>query len=128
MLVNPARLHQIIILLTQHELAEDPRDIIVNLILKASRSFSVDSQHFAVFYLLSHGAVKLLLVSLLFRKKLLAYPLTIGFLVLFVIYQVIRYQSSHSLWLLLLTIFDVVVIILTGIEYRRITHSRIHNP
>lgn len=117
---SPARLSRVLVFLTQHELAEDPNDLFVNFLMKTSHAFSVSAQHFAVFYLLSHGIVKLILVQLLWMKKLWAYPLMIVFLLLFIVYQIYRYSYSHSSWLIILTVFDLIMIWLTWIEYRRI--------
>jgi uncharacterized membrane protein len=39
-----------------------------------AQGFSVGTQNFDVFYLLSHGIVKLFLVAALLKNKLWAYP------------------------------------------------------
>ena len=53
--LNPIRLNKLTVLLTQHELWEDPHDIIANFMLKFSSTFSISTQYFGVFYLISHG-------------------------------------------------------------------------
>jgi Predicted membrane protein len=118
--LNKARLSKIIILLTQHELSEDPKDVIANLMLRLSSGFSISSQHFGIFYLISHGAVKFILVILLWQKKVWSYSLSIVSLILFASYQLYRYTITHSLWLIALTIFDIIMIILTWTEYKRV--------
>lgn len=125
-LISPVRLGKLVVLLTQHELSEDPKDIIANTMIKLSSSFSIDMQNFGVFYLISHGIVKFTLVVLLWRKKLWAYPLTIISLILFIIYQVYRYEVSHSAFLIFLTIFDIIMILLTYLEYKRIKQINLH--
>src|SRR5258707_15551921 len=62
-------------------------------------------------------AVKLVLVVALLRNKLWAYPLMIVTLAVFVCYQIYRFALSHSVLMILLTLFDVVVIFLTWLEY-----------
>lgn len=52
---------------TRTELTEDPRDFVANYLLHATQSLSVSSQHFAAFYLLSHGIIKLWLIIGLWR-------------------------------------------------------------
>ncbi|AGK95813.1 DUF2127 domain-containing protein [Clostridium pasteurianum] len=121
--LNPHRLSRIVVLLTQHELSKNPRDTIANFIVKSSLGFNLSVQHFAVFYLISHGVIKLVLVILLWKKKMFAYPLTIFSLALFIIYQIYHYTIRHSLWLIGLTIFDIVMIILTLIEYNNIKNE-----
>lgn len=105
---------------TQEELSEDPRDVLSHYLITASSNFSVSSQHFVALYLLSHGVIKLFLVINLYRKNLWAYPTSIVVFSLFIIYQLSRYTSTHSLWLLVFTVFDVIVILLTAHEWRRV--------
>jgi uncharacterized membrane protein len=51
-------------------------------------------------------------------NKLWAYPLTIGVFGAFAMYQVFRFTHTHSWALVILTIFDVLIILLTWNEYR----------
>jgi uncharacterized membrane protein len=104
--------------LTQHELSEDPKDWIAGRLLTAAETFSVSTQHFYVFYLLSHGIVKLLLVAALLRGKLWAYPASLVALGLFAVYQIYRFSFTHSAGLVMLTLFDAVVLVLIWHEYR----------
>ncbi len=117
--INSSSLNRIAVMLTQSELSEDPNDVIAKAILTLSQSFSVSAQNFGIFYLLSHGIIKLILVVLLWQKRLWAYPLTIIFLTLFIAYQVYRYTIDHTIMMILLTILDLVVVILTFIEFKR---------
>lgn len=117
--LNPARMNRIIQFLTQHELSEDPKDVVANALIRLSSNFSIDAQSFGVFYLMSHGIIKCLIIFLLWRKKLWAYPVSILSLLLFICYQLYRYTIDHSFGLILLTIFDFVMIVVTLLEYRR---------
>jgi uncharacterized membrane protein len=118
--LTPDRLNLLTRFFTAHELSEDPRDLVANFLLKASSSFSISTQHFVLFYLISHGIIKCILILLLWRKKLWAYPLTIVALILFIAYQIYRYTLTQSVLLILLTIFDIVMIVLTWLEYRNL--------
>ncbi|MEO6435381.1 MAG: DUF2127 domain-containing protein, partial [Tepidisphaeraceae bacterium] len=60
--------------LTLGELQEDRADFVASHLLAWAQTFSVQTQHFFAFYLLSHGVVKLALVAGLLRRKLWAYP------------------------------------------------------
>jgi uncharacterized membrane protein len=84
----------------------------------ASQNMTDSSVRFAALYLLSHGLVKALLVTCLWMNKLWAYPLTIGVFGAFAMYQVFRFTHTHSWALVILTIFDVLIILLTWNEYR----------
>ena len=111
-------------LLTQQELTEDPQDRIAHALLTAAEGFSVSSQHFYVFYLLSHGVVKLGLVIALLRDRLWAYPASLVTLSLFILYQLYRYSFTHSLPLLLITGFDLVVIALIWKDFSATNRQR----
>ncbi|MEO9168375.1 MAG: DUF2127 domain-containing protein [Aestuariivirga sp.] len=103
---------------TQDELVEDPHDFVATNLLYYAQHFSVSSQHFYAFYLLSHGVIKLLLVIGLLRNMLWAYPASLAVLGLFIIYQLYRYSYTHGLGLIILTVFDVIVMVLIWHEYR----------
>ncbi|MGX9146300.1 DUF2127 domain-containing protein [Mesorhizobium sp. 128a] len=102
---------------TQDELIEDPNDFIAGNLSQMASHFSVASKEFYAFYLLSHGLIKLLLVIGLLRGKLWAYPASLVALGAFMVYQVYRYSYTHSLGLLLLTVFDAVVMVLIWHEW-----------
>lgn len=103
---------------TQSELIEDRKDLVANHLLAWAQGFSVETQHFYAYYLLSHGAVKLALVTGLLLRKLWAYPITIAVFGLFIVYQLYRYTQTHGIGLLLLTGLDMVVVALTWHEFR----------
>ncbi len=104
--------------MTQGELLEDPKDFLSNYFLKGAQILTISSQHFAALYLLFHGIVKLFLIIMLYKKKLFAYPLSMLVFVFFIIYQLDRYYYTHSIGLLILTLFDMFIIYLTWHEYR----------
>ena len=116
--VTQSYLVQLVMSVTQDELGEDPHDFIANHLVAAANGLSIGAQHFAAFYLLSHGIVKTYLVVGLLREKLWYYPVALVVFVGFVAYQLFRFQFTHSVWLLVLTAIDMVVIWLTWHEYR----------
>lgn len=103
--------------LARTELGEDPHDPIARALLNAAEGFSVQTEHFYAFYLVSHGIVNLALVIGLLRNKLWAYPASLVVLTLFVAYQVYRYSYTHGFGLILLTVFDLVVMALIWHEW-----------
>jgi uncharacterized membrane protein len=113
-----AALSRLAIALTQHELAEDPRDLLANAIRQAAAQVSASTQLFGAIYLLAHGLVKLLVVVGLLRGERWAYPGAIAFLCLFIGYQLYRLSYSFSAGLALLTLFDIAIVALTYREYR----------
>jgi len=116
--VSPAFILRTVALLTQDELAEDPRDFIANYFLYAASHLSLSGQRFAAAYLLSHGVIKIGLVWALLKRKLWAYPLSIIVFGAFIVYQLYRYTFTHGLGLIALSVFDLLVIWLIYLEYR----------
>lgn len=104
--------------LTQEELGEDPRDLIANYLLHSAQNLSISTQVFVALYLLIHGTIKLWLIIGLLRQKLWYYPTAIVVFGLFIVYQLYRFSFTHSVWLLLITVVDVIVIALTWHEYK----------
>jgi uncharacterized membrane protein len=105
-------------ILTAQEIVEDPSDLLARFLMGAAQSLSLDAQSFYALYLVSHGGVKLGVVLLLLRGYMWAYPLAVAVLSGFIVYQIHRYLLEPGLALILLSLLDVVVIILTLIEYR----------
>ena len=102
---------------TRRELIEDNRDFMARHLVTWAQGFSIETQHFYAWYLLSHGVVKLALVTGLLMRKLWAYPTTMVVLGLFILYQTYRYTQTRGVGLLLVTALDVVVVGLTWHEY-----------
>ncbi len=69
---------------SQNALAQDPGDFIATHLQAWAQTFSIQTQHFYAFYLLSHGLVKLALVIGLLREKLWAYPASLVVLAAFI--------------------------------------------
>ena len=103
--------------LTRRELSEAPKDAIANALLHAARHFSIETQSFYGFYFASHGALKLLVVILLMRGVLWAYPGAVVLLSAFVTYQLYLWSLHHGMAMLLLSALDGVVIALTVHEW-----------
>jgi len=124
-IVSTAAIQELVAWVTQDEIAEDPGDFIASHMLAWVQTFSVSTKNFFAFYLLSHGIVKLFLVAGLLRNRAWAYPASLIVLGLFIAYQVYRFALTQSFGLVVLTIFDLIVIVLIWHEYRLI---RSHLP
>jgi uncharacterized membrane protein len=107
--VTQRLLDSFILFLTAPELAEDTADWIVNYLSSAVQRFSEGTKYFASVYLIVHGLIKIFLVVGLLRNKLWAYPLSLWFLGTFIVYPCYRFMHTHSIRLVLLTVFDLVV-------------------
>src|SRR6266853_6375619 len=117
-LVSTSAITGLVNALTQEELIEDPNDFVAKHLLSLAQNFTVSTQHFYAFYLLSHGVVKAFLVIGLLRNKLWAYPTSLVVLTLFIVYQLYRFSYTHGFGLIVLTVFDVFVMGLIWHEYR----------
>jgi len=112
------KLNQLVIILTQHELSEDPHDMVAVLLRNSVAQLTTDARIFGSAYLIVHGLTKLWLVTGLLRGRVWAYPATIGFLCFFIAYEVYRLSYGYSIGLMLLTFFDSFFIFLVWREYR----------
>jgi uncharacterized membrane protein len=119
--VTPATLDLLVARLTQHELSEDPHDFIARHLLRYAHGLTGSAVTFAAVYLLVHGVIKIVLVAALLRNQAWAYPWMIGFLLVFIGYQLYRLALSPTFGLTALTIFDALIVWLTWREWRRQT-------
>lgn len=119
------RLYALVVTLTQGELSEDPRDFVATHLLHTAAGLSAGATLFGAVYLLLHGLVKVVLVVALLRDKLWAYPWIIGVLGVFIGYQLYRIALDPTAGLVALTLFDLLIVVLTWRELRQ--HRR-HQP
>jgi uncharacterized membrane protein len=70
-----------------------------------------------------HGAIKVFLVVALLQRRLWAYPVAIAIFALFIFYQLYRFSLTNSIFLVILSIFDVLVIVLTYWEYQKLAKT-----
>ncbi len=119
LVVSEAAVRGIVATLTRHELSEDPDDWVATHLRMAVSHLSANTRLFAAAYLLGHGAIKIFLVwGGLLRGKRWAFPTAIGFLALFIGYQIYRTIDHFSLCLTTLTVVDFIVLLLIWREYR----------
>ena len=119
--VSTSAITRLVNALTQEELIEDPNDFVAAQLLSLAQNFTVSTQRFYAFYLLSHGVIKVFLVVGLLGNKLWAYPVSLVILGLFIVYQLYRFSYTHGVGLILLTIFDVILMGLIWHEYRLVS-------
>ena len=132
LLVSPAQLGSVARFLTQHELSEDPHDLIANILVHYAGTLTVSASLFGAVYLLLHGLVKIVLVWAVLKDKLWAYPWMVAFLLVFIAYQCYQLVIGFTIGMALLTAFDIFIVFLTIHEYRahktRNTHTQPGQP
>ena len=102
------------------------RNFIINLSHRPEFAAKLSShdERFAAIYLLSHGIVKGVLVYGLLKEQMWAFPWAIAIFAAFGVYQVVHYFIQPSIWMIILTVLDVFVILLTIAEWRRLKHEK----
>lgn len=119
LILSPSSIEHIARSLTAEELSQDPHDHIANYLLHATSHLSSGVTLFGAIYLLSHGISKIVLVALVLRDKLWAYPWLIVLLLAFIAYQIYRLAwVQFSVGLTALTVFDAALVWLTWREYQ----------
>ena len=117
--LSPRAIEHLARTLTAHELSQDSHDMIARYILHTASHVSTSTTLFGAVYLLSHGVTKIVLVVLVLREKLWAYPWLIALLLAFIAYQLYRISAVHfSIGLTALTVFDAALVWLTWREYQ----------
>lgn len=115
--VKPAALNNIALRFLEFDLPFDRHEFITTHLYRATEHLAYGGKHFASLYLLAHGLIKALLVLALWFDALWAYPATIFVFGVFCVYQLHRFRYTHSIALILITFFDIVIIWLTWREY-----------
>lgn len=103
--------------LTLHELTQDPNDVIANWLMHMAAGLSIGTKSFYALYLVSHGAIKLVMVAGLLADRRWAYPLALAGMGAFIVYQLYRFSFTHAPALIVLTVFDLIVIGLVWHEW-----------
>jgi uncharacterized membrane protein len=104
--------------MTAQELQQEPSDVFANYIFHTGQHLASGGTTFLVAYLLIHGLIKLVAVFSLLRNQLWGYPFSMATLGLFMLYQIYEAAYSHSVFIALLTVFDVFLMWLIFREYK----------
>jgi len=119
--INPVILNAILNRLSRGEQLEDPKDFFLVYAQQYISHLTSGTQIFAGLYILSHGIINLFLVLGLIKEKTWAYLVGIGILFSFMMYQLFRIALHHSLFMEVITVFDVFFIVLIWHEYNYLT-------
>ncbi|TAN02463.1 MAG: DUF2127 domain-containing protein [Rhodanobacteraceae bacterium] len=123
--VSPQQLQAWAGILFTPELREDPNDFVATHVVHWAAHFKQDAVVFAAIYLLSHGIAKAIVVAEILRGRLWAYPGLIVLTAAFAAYQIYHvWTSGPSFGFVALTIFDLVIIVLTTAEYVKLRIRR----
>ena len=120
LIIPQTGLNALVIALTAPELAEDPTDRVATFLQRIIHELTADTKLFISGYLIIHGVIKILLVAGLLGRRLWSYPVSLWFLAAFIVYQMYRFLFTHSVWLLALTVLDLIVAFLIWREYQEV--------
>ena len=118
LLIDGVALQHTALVLISKYLVLHPQDRIFHWLADTAANFSLDAKTFAAIYLASHGIVKLCLVVGLWRNQAWAYPVSLVVFAGFIVYQLYRFAFTHSVFLIVLTVFDLIVMVLVWHEWR----------
>lgn len=104
--------------ITAPTLAVHPHEFLATLLVNSVASLTGGLALFLAIYLMVHGMVKIVLLWAVATQHPRVYPWMIHLLSGFVLYQVVKILIAFSLPLLLLTLVDLFIIVLTVREWR----------
>ena len=122
--IKPSAMNEFLRVAALHDLPGKYDEVIIAHLFHWTQSLANGGREFASIYLITHGLSKALLVACLWMNKLWAYPLTMVVFGVFCVYQMHRFTHTHSIFLVLLTIFDLILIYLTWREYQQKKRER----
>ncbi len=88
------------------------------------QSYTARTSRFLAFYFLSRGSVKVFLIWAMLKKILWAYPAAIAVMGAFVLYQLYQIATTHSILVIGITVFDLVVMYFIWREYKVVLAHR----
>ena len=126
--LSPHTITGITAFLTQDALQENPHNFVALRIQTAGHHLATTSHAFAAAFLLTHGLVKVVLVTCLMLNKLWAYPWALGALGLFLVYQIYLLVTKPTFSMAFLSILDAVIIWLIWREWHKVRPPQSGDP
>ncbi|GHE04198.1 membrane protein [Defluviimonas sp. 20V17] len=109
---------------TSAMLASQRADPLAAALLRSVHDFTVHPHTFWSVYLFGHGLLNLGVAVALFARKRWAHPVSIVVLSLFIVYQMSDFFLTGAPVLILLSVFDLVVILLVWHEWLELHQRR----
>lgn len=115
----------VLVSVMSHELVEDPYDAIFQFLYTLFEDHSFTITYFVAGYLLFWGTIDILLSILLLKHKLWAFPVSIGLILVFIGYSMLRLAHTHSLVLAGVIVIDTIILYLIYREYTLLKIGRL---
>lgn len=122
LIVSHEWLNRLVLQIALPELKEDPDDPLMNYLI--TRGLNISSQHSVAVFMLFHGLAKLIIIWLLWKNKMWAYPLAFVAFGIFISYEAHCYWESQSLFMLLIVVLDLAIITVIALKYRSLKREK----
>lgn len=110
--------HDLLYRVMNHELVEDPSDILFHSVSTFLQVHPFTVTHFLALYLIFWGCVDVVLSAFLLRHKLWAFPLSLSLIAFFILYEFYRLLHLFSWVLLTVIVVDMCIFWLINREYK----------
>lgn len=107
-----------------YDLFNIPNQTILKWVTYISNGLTTNIKIFISVVLICSGFIKILLSVSLLLRKLIAFPIALGFLVVLFIYQMAQMFYTPSLFLNFFNFFDAIVILVIWREYIHLKRTR----
>lgn len=97
---------------------------ILKLVTAASNALTTNVKVFISTILICNGFAKVTMAVPLFFRKLYAFPISLIFLVILLIYSIVQTFYTPSIYLTLFNIFDAAVILVIWLEYLHLKKTK----
>lgn len=112
-----ARINHLIRTLTQNDLDHPPHTFVSHLLSAHLHVIEPGSVHFAAFYLLFQGVIKIWLAEALLRERRWVFPVALVLMGLFDIYLLYRIVTHPSIGFAALFAINLIIMVLIWREY-----------
>lgn len=106
--------------LMSHEISGKAGDAVLEELYRLSEMGDFTITYFIALYFIFWGTVDIVLSLCLLRRIVIVFPITMVFIVLFIIYGIFRFTHTHSLILASIIILDVGILYLINNEYKKL--------
>ena len=117
-IVPAAVFSRIVDFLTRHNLGHNSKDRFFGMLARGVVHLGGDDRSFSVFYLLSHGVVKIVIAVLLLREIRSAYPVGLGLFGLLIGYELYRLAVLPGILIGSVVLLDLAILTLIVRHHR----------
>ena len=110
LITSTEQLNTLVVSFTQQEFSGDPDDAVATMLVTFVSHLQIGTKTFGAVYLIGHGILKIFLVYHLLKERLWVFPVAIGVMEAFALYQLYRIGIHHSFVLKVFTSLDILVI------------------